>query len=440
VVVIVALTVAGCAAKTVAPVAPSAPRHPELLALQVPESTAPEHAALIDTAWRQLQSDDLRNAETTFREVLKRFPGFHPAETGLGYVSLIRKNAKDAVLHFDRALTRAADYVPALVGRGRALLEINRDREALATFEAALKADPSLADLKNRVEVLRFQAVQDNLARAKAATEAARWDEARAAYLQALADSPESAFLYRDLGIVERKAGDAASALEHLRKAVSIDANDARAYAQIGAILQEQGDTAGALEAYEKAEGIDPSEVPAGVLSGIRERAALAALPAEYRAIGDSDNVTRAELAALIGVRLNGILALAPLRQVVVTDVRRTWAQAWIESVVRAGVMDTQPNYTFEPAAAMRRGDVAHTVARVLALIATQRPSRAKMWQDTVPNIADVHPDHLSYAAVAQAVASGVMPLDNGSFDLLRPVSGAEAVAIVARLEALAKP
>jgi tetratricopeptide (TPR) repeat protein len=221
---------------------------------------------------------------------------------------------------------------------------------------------------------------------------------------------------------------------------VAIDANDARAFAQIGAILEEQGDAAGALEAYEKAEAIDPSEVPAGVLSGIRERAALANLPAEYRAIGDSDNVTRADLAALIGVRLSDILALAPLRQVVVTDVRRNWAQTWIDNVVRAGLMDTQPNYTFEPAARLRRGDVAHTVARVLALIAAQRPSRAKLWQDTAPNIADVNPDHLSYAAVSQAVASGVMPLDNGSFGLLRPVSGAEAVEIIARLEALAKP
>jgi tetratricopeptide (TPR) repeat protein len=438
-VAVIALTVAGCAAKTVAPVAPSAPRHPELLALHVPENTAPEHAALIDTAWRHLQADNLRHAETTFKEVLRRYPGFHPAETGLGYVNRLETKAKEAVLHFDRALMRATDYVPALHGRGEALLELNRDGDALASFEAALKADPSLTDLKGRIEVLRFRAVQDNLARAKAATEAARWDEARAAYLQALAASPESAFLYRDLGIVERKAGDPASALEHLRKAVAIDANDARAYAQIGAILEEQSDVAGALEAYEKAEAIDPSEV-AGVLSALRERAALASLPAEYRAIGDSDNVTRAELAALIGVRLSDILALAPLRQVVITDVRRNWAQAWIANVVRAGLMDTQPNYTFEPAARMRRGDVARAVARVLALIAAQRPSRAKIWQDTVPNIADVHPDHLSYAAVSQAVASGVMPLDNGLFELLRPVSGAEAVAIVARLEALAEP
>ena len=60
--------------------------------------------------------------------------------------------------------------MPALVGRGQALLELQRDGDALASFEAALKADPSLTNLQGRIDVLRFRAVQDNLARAKAAT------------------------------------------------------------------------------------------------------------------------------------------------------------------------------------------------------------------------------------------------------------------------------
>jgi hypothetical protein len=38
------------------------------------------------------------------------------------------------------------------------------------------------------------------------------------------------------------------------------------------------------------------------------------------------------------------------------------------------------------------------------------------------------------------AVASGVMPLtETGTFQLLRPVSGAEIVEVVGRLEVLAK-
>ena len=97
--------------------------------------------------------------------------------------------------------------MPALVGRGQALLELQRDAEALASFEAALAADPSLTELRGRVDVLRFRATQAMLARAKAAVDAGRIDEARAIYQQAIAASPDSAFLYRELAAVEQRAG-----------------------------------------------------------------------------------------------------------------------------------------------------------------------------------------------------------------------------------------
>ena len=122
-----------------------------------------------------------------------------------------------------------------------------------------------------------------------------------------------------------------------------------------------------------------------------------------------------------------------------VTDARGHWAQEWILPVVRSGVMDTQPNYTFQPAAHVRRGELAQTVSRLLTLIAAQRPTRAKAWQDARVTITDVGPAHLNYPAVAQAVASGVMPLaPDGTFQLLRPVTGAEVDDVVTRLEALA--
>ena len=55
------------------------------------------------------------------------------------------------------------------------------------------------------------------------------------------------------------------------------------------------------------------------------------------------------------------------------------------------------------------------------------------------PTIADLSPGHLRYPAAATAVASGVMPLLEGDrFQVARPVSGAEAVEVVARVRALA--
>jgi tetratricopeptide (TPR) repeat protein len=433
--------VAGCASRgNVMPPAPTTLRHPDFQYPAVPKGATEVQTTGIERAWRLLQANNLRGAEREFQAALKGQPSFFPAETGLGYVELARRDAKDAVARFDRALEAQKLYVPAMVGRGLALLELGRAGDALVSFEAAVKADTSLTDLQGRIEVLRFRAVQDSLARAKAAGEAGRLEEAKQSYLQAIAASPDSGFVYRELAAVERRAGDATSALEHFRRAVALDASDARSHAQIGAILEEQGDLTRALAAYEKARAIDPAEVPADKIAIIRSLEAEAKLPAEFRAIATTPSATRADVAAAIGVRLAPLLAQTRQRQAVITDIRSHWAQQWILQVVRAGVMDTQPNYTFQPASRVRRGDLAQTVSRVLALIAARKPAAAKSWQGAKGKIADVAPGHLSYNAVSQAVASGVMPVDDeNAFGLLRAVTGNEVLEVVARLNDLGK-
>lgn len=396
--------------------------------------------ARVERGWQWLQLDDFRNAEREFAAALKRQPSFHPADTAMAYLAMARGNEKDAAMRFERALQADAGYVPALVGRGQALLELERDADALVSFEAALAKDPSLTDLQSRIDVLRFRATQKMLGRAKGAADAQRWDEAATLYRQAIAASPDSAFLYRDLASVEQRAGLTANALEHYRKAVELDPSDARSLAGIGAILDAQGDVAGAISAYERAEAIDASEVPDGVMARLRAAAALAKLPAQYRAIPGRDQVTRADVAALIGVRLEALLSRAKPRQVIITDVRNHWAQSWVSPVVRSGVMDTLPNYEFEPSRLVRRNELAATVSRLLTLIAAIRPDLAGKWQGTRVQINDVAATHLSYPAASAAVASGVMRLSGGNFELLRGVSGAEAVDIIGRIEALARP
>jgi tetratricopeptide (TPR) repeat protein len=320
------------------------------------------------------------------------------------------------------------------------MLELDRDAEALASFEAALARDPSLTEVRSRVDVLRVRATQDLLARAKAAADARRWDEATTIYRQAIAGSPDSSFLYRDLAAVEQMAGQTADALEHYRKAVELDASDAHSLAGIGAILESQGDVLGALSSYERARALEPSEVPDSIVTRLRGAAALAKLPAEYRAIPAAPSVTRAAVAALIGIRLEPVLARAQPRQAIITDIRGHWAQPWITPVVRSGVMDTLANYEFEPARQVRRGELATAVSRMLTLIASTKPELAKKWLGVRVTINDVAPTHLSYPAVSAAVASGVMPLNGGNFELLRSVSGAEALDVISRLEALAHP
>ena len=280
-----------------------------------------------------------------------------------------------------------------------------------------------------------------SLVEARRAADAGRLEEARRAYERATAESPESGFLYRELAGIARRQGDLDGALGHLRRAVDLDAADARAWVLIGEILEARGDMEGAATAYGRAADIEPGAAAAERLERARRLATLATLPEAFRAIKDAPQVTRGDLAALVGVRLELILQRASPKPVtVITDSRGHWAGAWILAVTQAGVMEVFPNHTFQPGQPMRRADLAMAAGRLLQLVGLSHPERYQEWAAGRPAIADLQPGNLNYAAAALVVTAGVMPLaEGGAFDPTRPVSGAEAVEVVARVEALSR-
>lgn len=432
--------VSACAPRTIALPVVATPRFPDFIQPTAPPELAGNAAASLNLrSWTFLQAGDLKNAERETAAALQLSPDFYPSEATAGYVGLAQKDARAALPHFDRALDRDHEYVPALVGRGQALLALERDVDAIAAFEAALGRDPSLTDVQRRVEVVKFRGLERNLASARAAARDGRIDEAIGAYRAALVSSPESAFLYRELGAVERQRGELATALEHLRKALDLDPADAGTLTQVGDVLEAQGDAAGALTAYEQALAIEPSASLTARRDLIRARVELAALPAEYRAIGSSPQTTRGALAALIGIRLGPLLQERQRDIGVVTDVMANWAEPWIFPVVRTGVMEPFANHTFQPGAVVRRVDLAEAVNRLLTRIASVAPARARAWQNPVVRFPDMAAGNIAYPAAAAAVAAGVItPAADGSFQPSRIVTGSEAIAAIERLQSLA--
>jgi tetratricopeptide (TPR) repeat protein len=432
---------AACAPKTAVVLpTPGPPKYPEFVFPAVPGSIAsPPVVATHELAWRWLQAGDLKAADRNFDTALRLAPGFYPSEAGLGYLALARKDTKEAASHFDRALATSPAYAPALAGRGEALLALGRRDQALASFEAAIAADPQLATLRSRIEVLRFRGLQEDVDAARKAAEAGRLAEARAMYQRTIAASPDSPFLYRELANVEKREGNLANALEHVQKAAALNPAESRNFVTLAEIYEAQGDYTKAVDAYVTASSLEPSEAVDAKIEALRERAAFATMPEEYKSIEASPMITRAQLAALFGVRLDSLIKSAPRpNAVVITDTRSNWAAPWILGVARAGLIEVYPNHTFQPNAAVRRADLAQATLRALGLIAAGNPRVAALIQTARGRFPDVPEGHLSYQAVSAAVASGVMAVTaDGTFQLARPVTGAEAVAAVAKLAEL---
>ena len=434
--VTVILTVVACAVKTAPPLPPTL-KYAEFV-YPAPLSAAAREAMAVDRGWRFLQNDDLSNAEREFAAAIKSVPNSAAANTGQGDVWLARHEYMRALDYFEVALRGVPAYAPALVGKGLTLLSVNRDSEARVAFEAAMKADASLTNLSARIDVLKFREIQNVIAAARTAANAGRLDEARTTYQRAIAATPDSAVLYRELGIVERRSGNAAGALEQFNRAVMLDPADAISVAQMGELLEERGDFAGAETAFRNAHNVDPLAGYDRKADAAAARAREAALPAEYQALSSTPQITRGDLAALIGIRLDDVLRQASRTTEVITDTGGHWAASWIAEVAAAAVMPPFDNHTFQPRAPVRRVDLAEAVNALLRIAGRTRPAlQARI--AARPTIPDVSASHLNYPAIATAVSVGILPLVEGRFDTERPVSGADAIAAIDRLRALAQ-
>jgi|tagenome__1003787_1003787.scaffolds.fasta_scaffold20931297_2 tetratricopeptide (TPR) repeat protein len=438
-IVVALVAVAGCAANHAPALPPptATPHFPDFVFPAIPGQIAnPAIGALHELGWQWLQAGDAKAAERNFTAALRQSPGFYPSEAGLGYAALARRDNKEAASHFDRALAASPSYAPALAGRGEALLALGQRDQALTSFEAAVAANPQLSALRSRIEVLRFRGLQDDVDAARKAAEAGRLQDARTLYERTIAASPDSPFLYRELAIVEKREGNLPRALEHAEKAAALNAAEPRNFTTIGEIYEAQSEYGKALDAYASAIALEPSEALESKVDDLRARAAFAAMPQEYRGIESSPTVTRAQLAALFGVRLEDLLKRAPRsNSIVITDTRGSWAAPWILSTARAGIMEVYPNHTFLPNAVARRGDLAQAASQVLSLIAASNPRVAASLKNARGRFADISPGHLSYHAASVVVETGVMtPTADGSFQLSRPVTGQEAVAAVNKL------
>ena len=431
---------AACAPRTPPAVAPGAPHYPDFVFPAPASGAAADLTAQHEAAWRSLQAGDVKGAQRAFSSVTKGAPTFYAADAGLGYTALARKDYAAALAYFDRAIAADARYAPALAGRGQTYLAMNEQARALESFDAALAADPTLATVRNTADVLRLQVMQGGVGAARKAAAEGRLTEARTSYEQAIMASPQSPFLFRELALVELRENRLPAALAHAQKALELDPADAKNQVALADVLEAQGEYAKTLDALRAAVALEPNETLSQRIEALREKSAFSAMPEGYRTIDTAVTITRAQLAALIGVQLEDLVKRAPVRGVaVMTDVRGHWASDWILAVTRAGFMEVFPNHTFQPEAVVRRADLASAASRMLNVIVAGDAQLASRLRGARRKFTDLPPGHLNYPSASVAVEAGVLSqIEDGSFQLARPVTGAEALAAVRRLQELA--
>ncbi len=420
--------VAGCTP----PRAPSIPEGEDYVypVTRVGELQA-EDARSLEKAWQKVLTGNAAAAERAFLQLLGRRPGLVPAETGLAFARLRAGRYRDAGESFVRVLQRQPEFVPALVGASSAAFRLGDSETALAFLRRAELVRPDEPAVKRRLPALKVQVIERRVAAAKAALDHGDKEAAVAEYQNALAVAPEVGAIRIDCANLLFDQGDAEAGIELLR---ADPGGDRQVLLRLGEMLEAQRDPTSAFEAYRRILLRDPKDAEALQRAyAARDAVEMAGMPEEYRRIAGAERITRADLAALVAVKVTALRRLEAGEPDVAVDISGSWAREYILQALALGTLDLYPNHTFQAGAVARRGDLARVVGRVLDLLRHPAvPAQA---------ISDMTPTNLYHDAAARAVAAGLMDLTaSGAFEAWRPVSGRDASDVIDALARLVGP
>jgi len=423
-----ALGLSGCA-KRVAPPVPQGEDY--LFAAPAPGEVSSHEAAELRSAWSEVIAGDTASAARRYENLLRRRPGLAAARTGLAFARLRAGRLEEASSGFAAVLADRPDDLPALVGAASAAVRRGDMEAALGFYRRAQVAAPNDALVRKRLAALRLQMTERRMGLAQAAVERGDAEMAAREYAAALEAAPEVAGVRLALADLLASRGDVPGAVVVLEADPS---GDRQVALRRAGLLMELQQFARAVEVYRGLLARDPADEAARAgEKGAREGLELLSMPEEYRRIREAPRVTRADLAALVAVRVDALRRAGPGEPRVAVDIGGSWAREYVARVLALGIMEPYPNHTFQPGATVRRVDLARAAAGTLDRLGFPRGAAA------VPT--DMSRSHLDYEAVQRVLAAGLMGLSaSGAFEPWRPVSGREAIDVVDGVARLVGP
>jgi tetratricopeptide (TPR) repeat protein len=395
------------------------------------EATAVQRTEL-EKAYADLKLGKTSAAEQRFRKLRQQAPKLTAALTGLAYVYARTGRYADAERMFGEVLAARPGDLDALLGLGDAAARQGDLARAVQNYRMASQMHAADATARKRLADAKLLFTEKGLAAARAANTAGDQAGAEKEYRRTIEIVPELGGLRLELAELLVKSGATEGAVALLE---ADPVADPQVQARLGELRLQLGRYEAAVEAYQKAIESDPANTDLHVRYAQAKQALdFSRMPEEYQRIFTAPFITRADLAALINVKVTALARVSQSDPKVAVDISGSWAKDHILKTLALDIIDVYPNHTFQPAAMIRRGDLARAVARVLDLLSIPKPQPAA-------RITDMTPSHLYYAAAMRVVGAGLMDLSpEGAFEPGQRVSGQEAAVVVEALSRLLGP
>jgi tetratricopeptide (TPR) repeat protein len=381
---------------------------------------------------------DQEKARQEFKNVLRKNPEHYAAYLAIGYTYIAENDLEHAERYVRTALDKNPDYVQGHYTLAFLLEQKLQYEEAISHWEEIKRVKPDYPEIDQAEKILRLKATEQLMTQAKEVS-SSNPDEAIHLYEKAQTIAPEVLQIPFEIAIIQFRKGFCNDALKNLEKSGETVPDDPEIQYAYGECLSESQEYEKALAAYRKAQQLKPDPNTEERIADTQKILSFNAMPEEYRNIGQTSEINRAQFAALIFTNLKFLGKYGTSNSVIIVDVFDHWAKTYIQKAVDTGMMEVFPNRTFQPSRWISKIELARAAARILEILETNEGKKIPVAQNDL-SIEDVPDGNIYHAMVMKTLTAGVLSLDtDGRFHLNRAVSGAEAQSVVNRLKVLSE-
>jgi tetratricopeptide (TPR) repeat protein len=384
-----------------------------------------------------LKGDQLK-ARLKFKNVLRKNQDNYAAYLAMAYTYIAENDLDHAERYIRTSLDKNPDYVQGHSSLAFVLEQKAQFEEALMQWEEVKRVNPDYPGIDQAEKILRLKATEQLMTHAKEVS-GSNPDEAIKLYARAQTIAPEVTQIFLEIAMIQLRKGSCNEALANLEKSGETVPDDPEMQYAYGECLSEAREYDKALAAYQKAQQLKPDPNTEARIADTQKILAFNAMPQEYQDIGQTSELNRAQLAALIFTNLKFLEKYGTSNSVIIVDVFDHWAKNYIRKAVDTGMMEVFPNRTFQPSRLITKIELARAAARILEILESNE-KKTIPYSQTDLSIDDVPDGNIYHGMVMKTLQAGVLSLDtDGRFHMNRAVSGAEAQSVVNRLQVLSE-
>lgn len=386
-----------------------------------------EERIQMSEAWDLLRQGRPDKAEKAFLRLGTENPLY---TVGLGYASLLVDDFPAAEERLKQAAAEGPVALLAHEGLVQLYQKTGDEDKAFNELREVLKIDPSNAWAKEGYEGLKAQKTEQAVSAAREAAAGGDNQAAKESYLKALHYSPELVDVHLALAGIYKGENNLSSTLVHLKAAVEGAPSNVKALQTYAEALAEAKQYERSLDFYQRVLELDSQNQAARrQVEELKNKLGIVELPSRYNDIPLSAAVTREDLAALLAVKLQGVLGETAAQPPIMIDISASWASKFILKVTSLGLLMVHSNHAFQPKRTITRAELAETLFRTIQYLEKKGHKFIPLIPPDRLQIADITTDRFDYEPISQVLSYQVMELyPDRTFRPDQPVPGPEAI------------